>query len=99
TTRRSVRRSQDCSRMAADSCRGLRAGVVSSGACMDPIAGLFDHVLDLPNAQARRRLESLIGLDAIRMQLLKQAAVLMNPGRLDDWSEQFHGSVLPAVQR
>jgi len=64
---------------------------------MDPIAGLFDHILDLPNAHARRRLEALIGLDPICSQLIKQAAILMHPGRLDGWSEQFHGSVLPAV--
>jgi len=66
---------------------------------MDPIAGLFDHILDLPNAHARRRLEALIGLDPICSQLIKQAAILMHPTRLDGWSEQFHGSVLPAVQR
>jgi len=54
---------------------------------MDPIAGLFDHILDLPNAHARRRLEALIGLDPICSQLIKQAAILMRPTRLDGWSE------------
>jgi hypothetical protein len=59
---------------------------------MDPIAGLFDQVIDLPNAIAKRRLEALIGLQSIHSQLLKQAAILMQPSRLDGWSERFHGT-------
>jgi SpoVK/Ycf46/Vps4 family AAA+-type ATPase len=64
---------------------------------MNPLDGLFDQVLDLPNAQAQRRLSALIGLDDIVAQLLKQATVLVNPRPLEQWSEQFHGRVLPAV--
>ena len=64
---------------------------------MNPLDGLFDQVLDLPNAQAQRRLGTLIGLDDILAQLLKQATVLVNPRPLEQWSEQFHGRVLPAV--
>ena len=64
---------------------------------MNPLDGMFDQVLDLPDGQAQRRLAGLIGLDDILSQLLKQAAVLVNPRPLEQWSEQFHGSVLPAV--
>ena len=65
---------------------------------MNPLDGMFDQVLDLPNAQAQRRLSGMIGLDDILAQLLKQATVLVNPRPLEEWSEQFHGRVLPAVQ-
>jgi SpoVK/Ycf46/Vps4 family AAA+-type ATPase len=64
---------------------------------MNPLDGLFDQVLDLPNAQAQRRLGALIGCDDILARLLKQATVLVNPRPLEQWSEQFHGRVLPAV--
>lgn len=66
---------------------------------MDPISSLFDHVLDLPNALAKRRLDSLVGLDAIKAHLLKQATVLLNPNHLEAWSERHHGKVLPVVTR
>jgi len=64
---------------------------------MNPLDGLFDQVLDLPSAQAQRRLGGLIGLDDVLAQLVKQATVLVNPRPLEQWSEQFHGRVLPAV--
>src|SRR5262249_57670982 len=38
------------------------------------------------------------GLEDILSQLLKQATVLVNPRPLEQWSEQFHGRVLPAVR-
>ncbi len=66
---------------------------------MDPTANLFDHVFDLPSSQARQRLDALIGLDAIKAHLIKQAAILMNPAHLEQWSERHHGRVLPAVHR
>lgn len=66
---------------------------------MDPTASLFDHVVDLPNAHARQRLDALIGLDPIKAHLLKEAAVLMNPRQLEQWSQRHHGRVLPAVER
>lgn len=64
---------------------------------MNPLDGLFDQVLDLPSGEAQRRLGALIGLDDILSQLRKQATVLVNPRPLEQWSEQFHGRVLPAV--
>jgi SpoVK/Ycf46/Vps4 family AAA+-type ATPase len=64
---------------------------------MNPLDGLFDQVLDLPSGEAQRRLGTLIGLDDILSQLRKQAMVLVNPRPLEQWSEQFHGRVLPAV--
>lgn len=64
---------------------------------MNPLDGLFDQVLDLPSGEAQRRLNGLIGLDDILSQLRKQATVLVNPRPLEQWSEQFHGRVLPAV--
>ena len=66
---------------------------------MDPISSLFDHVIDLPNSQARRRLDGLVGLDGVKAHLLKQASVLLNPAHLDEWSERHHGAVLPVVTK
>jgi AAA+ superfamily predicted ATPase len=63
------------------------------------ISNLFDEVLELPNAAAKRRFDALVGLDDVKDRLLKQATILLNPDHLRQWSERHHGDVLPVVAR
>ncbi len=63
------------------------------------LSNLFDEVLDLPNAAAKRRFDALVGLDQVKDRLTKQASLLLNPNHLSEWSERCHGDILPIVSR
>jgi AAA+ superfamily predicted ATPase len=59
---------------------------------------LFEEVLELPDPTAQRRYTRLVGLDHVKDQLGKEAALLLNPKLLRDWSERHHhGRVSAAV--
>ncbi|MFI8631223.1 AAA family ATPase [Microbacterium sp. NPDC077663] len=58
---------------------------------------MFDEELELPNARAQRRYDSLVGLDEVKHALVQNAAVLLDPDSLRAWSEEQHGVVLPVV--
>jgi AAA+ superfamily predicted ATPase len=59
---------------------------------------LFEEVLELPDPAAQRRYTRLVGLDHIKDRLDKEAALLLNPKLLRDWSERHHqGRVIAAV--
>ncbi|OZC65518.1 hypothetical protein CH276_09835 [Rhodococcus sp. 06-470-2] len=58
---------------------------------------VFDEELELPNARAQRRYESLVGLDDVKYALIQNAAVLLDPDSLRTWSQKQHGAVLPVV--
>lgn len=58
---------------------------------------MFDEEIELPNARAQRRYDSLVGLDEVKQALIQNAAVLLDPDSLRTWSEEQHGVVLPVV--
>jgi len=59
---------------------------------------LFEEVLELPDPAAQRRYARLVGLDYVKDRLAKEAALLLNPKLLRDWSERHHdGRVIAAV--
>jgi AAA+ superfamily predicted ATPase len=59
---------------------------------------LFEEVLELPDPGAQRRYARLVGLDAVNDRLGKEAALLLHPKLLRDWSERHHqGKVIPVV--
>ncbi len=61
-------------------------------------ADLFEEVLELPDPAAQRRYTRLVGLDHVKDRLGKEAALLLNPKLLRDWSERHHdGRVIAAV--
>jgi AAA+ superfamily predicted ATPase len=65
------------------------------------ITELFDQVLDLPDPNAQRRYEELVGLDDVKTQINKQARILLKPSLLDKWARAHHGGAvaLPDVVR
>jgi AAA+ superfamily predicted ATPase len=65
---------------------------------MTTTTDLFDAVSELPDPAAHRRYEQLVGLDAVKLRLAKQAKILLAPSTLDLWAEQQHGRPLPIVE-
>lgn len=59
--------------------------------------GLFDRVLHYPDPDAGRRLAALVGIDAIRTDLIREAKTLLDPSALDRWSTKHYKTVLPVV--
>lgn len=55
---------------------------------------LFGQTTELPDLDAAERFASLVGLDTIKGRLLGEAEVLLDPTRIESWSERHHGSVL-----
>jgi AAA+ superfamily predicted ATPase len=63
------------------------------------VDGLFEPVKPLPDNDARRRLASLVGLDEVKRQLVREAEVLLDPTILERWSKTAHGGeVIAAVE-
>lgn len=61
------------------------------------VRDLFEEVLEFPDPTAQRRYAELVGLDDVKDRLEKEAAVLLNPKLLREWSERHHGGMLAAV--
>lgn len=59
-------------------------------------ADLFEAVIELPDRSVQRRYEALVGLDALKDRLSKEAELLLNPTGLDEWSSAHHGTRIAA---
>ena len=57
---------------------------------------LFEAVLELPDANQRRRYDGLVGLDDIKHRLTQEARLLLDIEALDEWSRKFHGGRIAA---
>jgi len=57
---------------------------------MPDVSELFEEAIELPNAQAQRRLDDLVGLDDVKDRLIKEARLLLDPLALKDWQSKFH---------
>lgn len=58
----------------------------------------FAHSTEFPDPDARARYADLVGLDAVKDRIEKEARLLFHPELLDQWSKKAHGIVLPGVQ-
>lgn len=52
--------------------------------------GIFEEVKEFPDTAAARRFASLVGLDAMKERLLKEARLLLDPESLAAWSVKHH---------
>lgn len=59
--------------------------------------GLFDQVLHYPDPDAQRRLAALVGIDAIKARIIREAKILLDPAVLESWSDEHYERVLPVV--
>lgn len=64
---------------------------------MTSTSGLFDAVDTLPDDEARRRYEQLVGLDDFKHRLVKESLLLIDRGALGEWSNSQHGATIAAV--
>ena len=60
---------------------------------------LFDYVRPMPDADATSQFKTLVGLDALKAVLLKEARLVLIPELLEQWSKEKHGSILPCVEQ
>lgn len=61
------------------------------------IDGLFETVVTFPDPDYHRRYEALVGLDAAKERLEKEAEALLRPELLEKWSTEKHRTRLPAL--
>jgi SpoVK/Ycf46/Vps4 family AAA+-type ATPase len=52
--------------------------------------GIFDHVQELPDPVAKRRYDSLVGIDDIKRRLLKESQVMLDPTAMKAWLDRHH---------
>jgi len=58
---------------------------------------LFEPVLVYPDDQHRNRFDQLVGMDTSKDRLVKEMLIRLDPDRLEGWSRQHHGEVLPVT--
>lgn len=64
----------------------------------DAASTSFEEIVTFPNKQYKERYERLVGLDALKKQVQKEAAILLAPEQLQKWSRQYHGTELSALR-
>src|SRR4051812_27050786 len=61
------------------------------------IDDLFEAILELPNPNAAKRFNQLVGLDDVKQYLIKEARILINPHLLEEWSKKHYKNKVPLV--
>ena len=59
--------------------------------------GLFETVVNFPDLAAQRRYQRLVGLEATKERLEKEAESLLRPDLLEKWSKEKHGRRIEAL--
>jgi AAA+ superfamily predicted ATPase len=62
------------------------------------IINLFETVIEFPDTSISERYHALVGLDAVKNRIEKEAQLLFQPTLVDEWSSKHHRTVLPAVE-
>lgn len=64
----------------------------------DRVTSGFEEVIAFPNKQYEERYNRLVGLEALKMQIQKEATILLAPEQLKKWSLEHHGIELSALR-
>jgi SpoVK/Ycf46/Vps4 family AAA+-type ATPase len=59
---------------------------------------LFEEIMELPDSSSQKRYAELVGLDDEKIYLQKQAALLLNPGLLKQWSKDTYGKEIALLK-
>jgi AAA+ superfamily predicted ATPase len=59
---------------------------------------LFERRLTYPDADARERLNALVGLDDQKDRLAKVLGILVNPAGLEAWARKYHPDAVPILK-
>jgi AAA+ superfamily predicted ATPase len=60
--------------------------------------GVFNQVTEFPDPDAARRLKALVGLDAVKDRVTKEARIILDPESLDKWERTHHRASLRLTQ-
>ncbi|HDX9563410.1 TPA: AAA family ATPase [Bacillus thuringiensis] len=58
----------------------------------------FEEIITFPNDTFQQRYNRLVGLDDLKMRIQKEAAMIIAPERLEEWSRKFHHHPIQALQ-
>jgi hypothetical protein len=58
----------------------------------------FEAILRFPDSQVQYRYDRLVGLDTLKKDIEKEAAVIIDPTLLENWSRRYHGSSVQALK-
>jgi AAA+ superfamily predicted ATPase len=61
------------------------------------VGELFGDVLEFPDPDAQERFSRLIGIDEVKKRLVREATLLLDPGKITKWSETHHGKIIRAA--
>jgi AAA+ superfamily predicted ATPase len=61
------------------------------------VEDLFHPIVELPEPVRAERYRRLVGVDAIKDRLRREAQLLAHPGLLGKWAAEHHGTGLPAL--
>jgi len=64
----------------------------------DASTGIFEEVREFPDPSAARRFAALVGLDAMKARLLKEARLLFDPESLTAWSTKHHRQKIRLIE-
>jgi len=64
----------------------------------DASTGVFEEVREFPDPSAARRFAALVGLDAMKERLLKEARLLFDPESLTAWSTKHHRQKIRLIE-
>ncbi len=59
---------------------------------------LFENVIEFPDPSSENIYNNLVGLDEMKVRLIKESEILLNPKILENWSRTNHGEVIPVVK-
>lgn len=59
--------------------------------------GLFETVINFPDADAQERYHNLVGLDETKVRLEREAEAMLRPDLLEKWSKEKHGERIRAL--
>lgn len=58
----------------------------------------FEFIKPFPDPVAQQKYAALVGIDHIKGRLEREAAIMLNPASLDQWSEQFYKKPVELVK-
>src|SRR6478609_12196892 len=56
----------------------------------EPEIKVFEHAINLPDPEMRKRLSQLVGLDETKDRLIKLLSLLVNPAGVRSWAKEHH---------
>ncbi|MBI3009636.1 MAG: ATP-binding protein [Candidatus Omnitrophica bacterium] len=75
---------------------GGGSGALRTGETTKPPSEVFESVIEYPNESAESEYKSLIGLDDIKLRLVKECSLILSSENLEKWSKKHHRKVISA---